>query len=164
MEKKTVLTLMLSALLMSMPIAMKAADKVNILVVQTKSGDHQFVLSQDKPQVSFEGTSLKVTCDKASASATFQLADVVRFVYKNADPSGIDELANPDAGLSYEDGTLVISQIKAGETVSIYSTDGRLQQQLKATHSGTYRLSLASLPFGVYLVKTGTLTYKITKR
>ncbi len=164
MEKKTILTLMLSALLISMPIVVKAADKVNILVVQTKSGDHQFVLSQDKPQVSFEGTSLKVTCGKASASATFQLSDVIRFVYKNADPSGIDELTNPNTGLSYENGTLVISQIKAGETVSIYSMDGRLQQQLKATRSGTYRLSLTSLPFGVYLVKTGSLTYKITKR
>lgn len=163
MKRETILSLVLSALL-CLPTAIHAADKVNILVVQTKSGDHQFVLSQDKPQVSFEGTSLKVTCDKASASATFQLADVIRFVYKSADPSGIDELTYPDAGLSYEDGTLVISQIKAGESVSIYSMDGRLQQQLKTTHSGTYRLSLASLPFGVYLVKTGTLTYKITKR
>ena len=157
--------LFLLTLLLALPTGMPAADKVSTLVVLTKNGaHHQFVLSKDKPQVTFEGTNLKVTCAEASASATFALSDVVRFTYVQTDPAGINELVTPETGIAFEAGTLVISQLKAGETVNIYATDGRLVQQLKATHSGTYRLPLASLPFGVYLVKTGTLTYKITKR
>jgi hypothetical protein len=63
-----------------------------------------------------------------------------------------------------EDGMLVISQLKANATVNIYAFDGKLVQQLTARHAGTYRLSLSSLPAGVYLVKADNITYKITKR
>ena len=37
-------------------------------------------------------------------------------------------------------------------------------QQLQAGHSGTYRISLSSLPQGVYIVKADNITYKIMKR
>ena len=160
MKTKKLLTTML--LLFAVVQSGLAADLVATLVVLTKDNTtHQFVLA-DKPNVTFEGTNLVVTSDKATA--TFALSDVVRFTYVKSDVSGIDEIADTEAGVVYQDGVLVISQIQAGESVSVYALDGRMVQQLKASHSGTYRLSLASLPFGVYLVKTGTLTYKITKR
>lgn len=152
-------------LLLALPMALQAADLINTLVVQTKNGtQHRFVLISEKPQITFEGTNLVVTCTKAEASATFALADVARFVYEKEEATGINELTTPDAAVSFEGGMLVISQIKNGETVCVYSADGRLQQTLKAYRSGSFRLSLASLPSGVYLVKTGTLTYKIMKR
>lgn len=155
-------------LLYVLPLALapSEANGKNALIVLTKDNvTHQFVLAQDKPNVTFEGTSLKVTCENASATAMFALSDVVRFYYKDSDPSGIDELnSGEDTGLNYVGGTLVISQVKAGETVGIYTTDGRLLQKFDAKRSGTYRLSLSSLPTGVYVVKTGTLTYKITKQ
>ena len=136
-------------LLLALPMALQAADLINTLVVQTKNGtQHRFVLISEKPQITFEGTNLVVTCTKAEASATFALADVARFVDEKEEPTGINELTTPDAAVSFEGGML----------------DGRLQQTLKAYRSGSFRLSLASLPSGVYLVKTGTLTYKITKR
>lgn len=143
-----------------------AANGKNTLIVLTKDNvTHQFVLAQDKPSVTFEGTSLKVTCENVSATATFALSDIVRFTYKDSNPSGIDEVnAGEDTGLDYVGGTLVISQVKAGDSVGIYTTDGRQVQKLDVKRSGTYRLSLSSLPTGVYVVKTGTLTYKITKQ
>ena len=68
------------------------------------------------------------------------------------------------AEISMEEGVLVISQMKANSTVNVYSMDGKLVSQLTAQRAGTYRLSLSSLPAGVYLVKADNITYKITKR
>ena len=144
------------------PATMQAADKQNTLLILTKDNCiHQFVLA-DKPQVTFEGTQLKVTSSKTTAA--FELSDVIRFTYEGKDASGIDEMTIDPAEISMEGGMLVISQLKANATVNIYAFDGKLVQQLTARHAGTYRLSLSLLPAGVYLVKADNITYKITKR
>ena len=164
MQKFKLLTIMLLLTMLSVPIGMRADDKQNTLVVLTKDNVlHHFVLA-DKPTVTFEGTQLKVTCEKASASASFNLADVIRFTYDGKSATGIDEMTVDPAEISMQDGTLVISQMKANSTVNVYSTDGKLVRQLKAQRAGTYRLNLSSLRAGVYLVKADNITYKITKR
>lgn len=148
----------------ALPSTTQAADKQNTLIVLTKGNvQHLFVLA-DKPTVTFEGDQLKVTCEKASASASFNIVDIIRFTYENKDASGIDELTVDPAEVSMEEGTLVISQLKANAIVNIYALDGKLVHQLKAQRAGTYRLGLSSLPIGVYLVKADNITYKITKR
>lgn len=58
---------------------------------------------------------------------------------------------------------LVISQVKQDSFVGVYSLDGKLVRQFTLQHSGTFRLSLSELPSGLYLVKAGNTTYKITK-
>jgi hypothetical protein len=161
-NKNLSISLLLAMLAMS--IVMQAADKQNVLIVLTKDNvQHQFILA-DKPTVTFEGTQLKVTCEKASASASFNLSDVIRFTYDGKDAAGIDELTVDPAEISMEEGVLVISQMKANSTVNVYSMDGKLIRQLKVQRAGTYRLCLSSLPSGVYLVRTDNITYKITKR
>ena len=164
MQKIKLLTIMLLLTMLLVPIGMRADDKQNTLIVLTKDNVmHHFVLA-DKPTVTFEGTQLKVTCEKVSASASFNLADVIRFTYDGKSASGIDEMTVDPAEISMQDGTLVFSQMKAISTVNVYSTDGKLVRQLKAQRAGTYRLSLSSLRAGVYLVKADNITYKITKR
>ena len=156
--------LLLLSLLMACVIGVRAADKQNTLFVLTKGNVlHQFVLA-DKPKVTFEGTSLKVTCEKnASASYTFNLSDVIRFAYDAKSATGIDEIQDEPAGISQEGDVLVISQVKAGATVSVFALDGKLVRQLKPQRSGTYRLNLSELPSGLYIVKADNITYKITK-
>jgi hypothetical protein len=154
--------LLLAVVLLTPMSSLWAADLVTTLIVLTKdNAQHQFALP-DKPKVSFEGKNLIVVSDKTTT--TFALSDVVRFTYKDLDPSGIQEVYIKDTNVSLEDGMLVVSQVKANSNVCVYSLDGRLVRQLAVKRAGTYRLNLSSLPFGVYLVKTGSLTYKITKR
>ena len=138
------------------------ADNLNTLVVKMKNGAETAFFLKDKPNVTFEGTNLKVVSEKTTT--TFALADVLRFTYVKRDPSGINEQIVDPTEISYEDGVLVISQIKAGASVGIYALDGKLVRQLKAQRSGTYRLSLSELPTGLYLVKADNVTYKITKQ
>ena len=74
-------------------------------------------------------------------------------------------MSQPAPELGYDaDGTLVVSQLPKGANVCIYSLDGKLVGQLTAAYNGTFRISLATLPQGVYLVKADNTTYKIMKR
>ena len=148
-------------MLLALPIGM-LADSQNTLVVKLKNGAETAFFLKDQPNVTFEGTNLKVVSQKETV--TFALSDVLRFTYVKKDPSGIDEMAVDPTEVSYEGGVLVISQLKQGASVDIYSLDGKLVRQLKAYRSGTYRLSLSELPTGLYLVKADNITYKIMKQ
>jgi hypothetical protein len=77
--------------------------------------------------------------------------------------SGISETLDPETGITFKDNMLVISQVKQDSFVGVYSLDGKLVRQFTPQHSGTFRLSLSELPSGLYLVKAGNTTYKITK-
>ena len=152
--------LFLLILLLALPIGM-LADNQNTLIVKTKDGAQTTFVLQDKPRVTFEGTDLKVVSDKETVA--FALADVLRFEYVKKDALGIDEDVVDPTGVSYQGGVLVISQLRQGASVAVYTLDGKLLRQLTASHSGTYRLNLSELPTGLYLVKADNVTYKITK-
>jgi hypothetical protein len=151
---------LLLLMLLALPIGM-LADSQNTLVVKLKNGAETTFFLKDKPNVTFEGTDLKVVSNKETV--TFALSDVLRFTYVKKDASGIDETVVDPTEVSYDGSVLVISQLKQGASVDIYSLDGKLVRQLKAYRSGTYRLSLSELPTGLYLVKADNITYKIMK-
>ena len=152
---------LLLLLMLALPTCLPAAS-INTLVVILKNGSETTFFLKDQPNVTFEGTELKVISQKATTS--FALADVLRFKYVKKDPSGINEPTVDPTTVSFDDGTLVISQLQQGASVWVYTADGRLVQQLTARHAGTFRLSLATLPTGLYLVKADNVTYKITKQ
>ena len=139
-----------------------AADEVETLIILMKNGSENAFFLKDKPKVTFEGTSLKVSA--ATGDVSFALADVMRFTYAKKSTSGISEQVENPTGVSFEGDVLVISQLKANTTASIYALDGKLIRQLKPQRAGTYRISLSELPSGFYLVKADNVTYKITKR
>ena len=133
---KKILPILLLATFLAMPVGIRAADKKNALVVLTKDkAQHQFLLT-DKPNVTFEGKNLKVKV--AKNTATFALTDVIRFTYKKVDPTGIDEPVAEPAELSFDDGILVISNIKAGTVVSVYTLDGRAVSTRHRLPKGIY--------------------------
>ena len=154
--------LLLGLWLLSIPQTAKAADEVETLIVQMKNGSESAFFLKDKPKVTFEGTNLKVSA--TSGNVSFALADVLRFTYAKKSPTGISEQVENPTAVMFEGDVLVISQLKANTTASIYAIDGKLIRQLKPHHTGTYRISLSELPSGLYLVKADNVTYKITKR
>ena len=141
------------------------AGNVALLVLTKDGAYHKFVLDGSRPQVKFEGSTLKVITSSV-AEATFALSDIIRFTYGDYDPSGIYDLTvdKNSTTVDYKDGTLVISHLAEGASVVIYGIDGKQVKQLTAVQAGTYRLSLSSLPQGVYIVKADKISYKIMKR
>ena len=159
-----------SAYIFTLPVAGRGNEEPDdsdgedrkFLVVETKDHVKTAYMLADKTQVRFAGANLRVVSTKADV--TYQLSDILRFTYETRSTTGISELRTTQAEVDYKDGQLVISGIKAGGSVSVYSLDGKLVKQLTAQRSGTYRLSLASLSKGVYIVKADNVTYKIMKR
>ncbi len=141
-------------------------EESSALVVTTKDGmQTTFVLLKEKPKVTFSGKDLQVSTSRGIVN--FALTDVQRFNYINLPATGIKEVADaPDTDISYQqdEGQLVLSQLRAGAQVGIYTLDGKLVRQLQPHHAGTFRIDLSALPHGVYIVKADTLTYKIIKR
>ena len=134
-----------------------------VLVVETKDHVQTTYLLWHRPQVRFEGDNLRVV--STTADVTYKLSDILRFTYETRTVSGIRDVSQPAPELGYDaDGTLVVSQLPKGANVCIYSLDGKLVGQLTAAYNGTFRISLATLPQGVYLVKADNTTYKIMKR
>ncbi len=151
---------MLFALLV-LPVPLRAAEGPVTLVVLTRdNAQHTFVLA-DKPEVTFEGTDLVVTC--VSSTTTFALPDVIRFTYLNA-TDAVEEITKDQTKVNFKDGMIVVSGLKANATVAVYSIDGKLVARLTARDTGTYSLNLTDLPTGVYIVKADCVTYKIAKR
>lgn len=160
--KRTLLRFIFTSLLAAMSSTLHAADEVETLIILMKNGSENAFFLKDKPKVTFEGTSLKVSA--ATGDVSFALADVMRFTYAKKSTSGISEQVENPTGVSFEGDVLVISQLKANTTACIYALDGKLIRQLKPQRAGTYRISLSELPSGLYLVKADNVTYKITKR
>ena len=160
--KRTLLRFIFTSLLAAMSSTLHAGDEVETLIILMKNGSENAFFLKDKPKVTFEGTSLKVSA--ATGDVSFALADVMRFTYAKKSTSGISEQVENPTGVSFEGDVLVISQLKANTTASIYALDGKLIRQLKPQRAGTYRISLSELPSGLYLVKADNVTYKITKR
>ena len=159
-----------SAYIFTLPVAGRGNEEPDdsdvedrkFLVVETKDHVKTAYMLAEKTQVLFSEANLRVVSTKADV--TYQLSDILRFTYETRSTTGISELRTTQAEVDYKDGQLVISGIKAGGSVSVYSLDGKVVKQLTAQRSGTYRLSLASLSKGVYIVKADNVTYKIMKR
>ena len=139
-------------------------DNYNMLMVYTKDGTATSFVLMDKPKVNFEGKNLHIVSRKADV--TYAIADVLRFTYVRGTHIGIEDQADEYSAISYQedDGTLVLSQMKANASVCVYTLDGKLVKELTTQHAGTFRLNLSTLPQGVYIVKADTLTYKLLKR
>lgn len=164
MKKKLLITLLMLCVAVATQADAPTDECSSALVVTTKNGmQTTFVLLQEEPMVKFEGQNLVVTTSQGVVN--FALTDVQRFNYVNLPATGIQEVEKTtQTDVSYEDGTLLLSQLKAGAQVGVYTMEGKLVHQLKPRHSGTFRVNLSSLPNGVYIVKADTLTYKIIKR
>lgn len=141
------------------------SDVTTTLIVTTKDKTtHRFVLA-DNPKAFFDGTDFRIVSAKADVSIPIE--SVQNFIYEKSSSTGIDDISidfDPTEVDYRSDGTLVISQLKAGAQVSVYSFDGKMVRRLIADRTGTYRLSLSTLPQGVYIVKADKITYKIMKR
>ena len=151
--------LLLAALVLAVPLR-AADDPVTLVVLTRDNAQHMFVLA-DKPEVTFEGNDLLVTC--VNSTTTFALADVIRFTYLNA-TDAVEELNENRTQVNFKDGMIVVNGLKADSSVAVYSVDGRLVRQLKALEGGSYSMDLNELPTGVYIVKADCVTYKIVKR
>ncbi|MBR1668464.1 MAG: T9SS type A sorting domain-containing protein [Bacteroidaceae bacterium] len=152
----------LSLVLMLMASFVRADDGNVSLVVWMKNGTQAIYELQQRPLVTFEGTDVVITGD--GIEAKFPIADLVRFTYLNI-PDGIIDTKADNEQVKFASDQLIITQLKVGSVVNIYTIDGRLVQSRTKPDGGTLRLPLSTFRTGVYIVKVnGSKTFKIARK
>ena len=145
-------------LILSLLSALSAyADDASVVIKQ-KSGGETVLQLANNPVITFSGEDMVVTTDLTSIS--IPLADVDSYTFSDG-TSGIKPVKSAP---QFADGHIILSGMAAGAEVSVYTPDGRLFSRQRADGSGRADISLASLPKGMYVVRTQDNSIKIINK
>jgi len=146
-------------------LAALAAQAQARLVVWEKGGGKVVYQLAEQPTTTFEQGKLVLRTNTATVS--YHLENVLRYTYEGVDNTLVDGISlQPEEALVKIDRTgqqVTFSGLRHGATVSLYGTNGILLEQQRASESGTVTLSVSHRPSGVYVVKTGNQTIKLSR-
>ena len=127
-------------------------------------GSQVYVAFADNPVLRFEGDKAIITTDKTTVEVALSQMETATVENSATPVEGIVSPALADGSVEYSREAVTLSGALAGETLDIYSTDGRCVMHAEAGADGMATLSLAGLQPGAYIIKTKTENYKILKR
>lgn len=137
----------------------KAEQKM--LVITATDGTQTKYLLEGMPRVNIEKPYLVISSDGASVSLPLEQLQHIHYEKATDEATAIEEIKMLDERNSSE--RIDFSNLPAGATASIYTTDGKLLYNLRPTQGKTLSLPLGSMQSGIYLVKVNDVTYKIQK-
>lgn len=156
--KGKVLLFFLSLLLASSAIA----EEKTTLVVCAKDGSKVAYALSEKPLVTFTETDLVVKT--LSIEVNYPIDKMARITYEQeALDDKVDLLTDNQAMVNKGD-YLLFPNLKSGDSVIIYSSNGVLVADKKIGADGEYVFPLNEVPIGIYMVVVNDVTYKIVKK
>ena len=153
--KKLKFYLMLLVMLMA---TSAKADNVKYLVLNS-GGEETVIALADEPVMTIEESILKVTVageEKLSAD----LSQGLSYKFLAEDPTAIQEVLNKETS-RLELGHVYIAHAKAGETVRVFTVDGKLVASQRINGEGTADIDLTTLGKGLYIVKSAKTSIKV---
>lgn len=121
------------------------ASAQNTLNVHQKDGTVVRYAFSEKPTVTYTAEGIHLVTTKVEVD--YPMENLEKWTFSEVDYSGIDEIRTD--GITDE--------------VFVYSLGGTLVKTVSPT-DGAATFSIADLPAGIYVIKNGNATYKITKR
>ena len=137
-----------------------SAEGMKYVVFDLRDGTQTVIALQDKPIITCQSGELKVTVageEKVSVS----LGDVAKYYFSDT-PLSIFEMADEKPRI--EMGHLYVTRAKAGESVRVYTTDGRMVGSYRISADGNADIDLTTLGKGLYIVKTAKASIKILNK
>ena len=156
--KKLKFYLMLLVMLMA---TSAKADNVKYLVLNS-GGEETVIALADEPVMTIEESILKVTVageEKLSAD----LSQGLSYKFLAEDPTAIQEVLNKETS-RLELGHVYIAHAKAGETVRVFTVDGKLVASQRINGEGTADIDLTTLDKGLYIVKSAKTSIKVMNK
>lgn len=161
----------LGFLLFLMPVALFFSSFLpvsaeNALVVELKDGTTQYFFLADKPTITFEGTKLHIN----STDFSEELTNISRFRF---DPEADREAVSISSlqsdkkvrAITYLDGkNLMLQGVDSVSDIKIFTTDGRMVSAKVNSDSSGASINLEDLPAGVYVIRTNSQSFKISKK
>ena len=156
--KKLKFYLMLLVMLMA---TSAKADNVKYLVLNS-GGEETVIALADEPVMTIEESILKVTVageEKLSAD----LSQGLSYKFLAEDPTAIQEVLNKETS-RLALGHVYIAHAKAGETVRVFTVDGKLVASQRINGEGTADIDLTTLGKGLYIVKSAKTSIKVMNK
>ncbi len=117
----------------------------NTLNIHQKSGGLVSYAFSEKPVVTYTSTGIHLSTSRVEMDYPFD--NLVKFTFSDDATIGIEQL--------HTTGT--------SDDIRVYDVRGMLVKTIRQS-DGTAGFSTTDLPRGIYIIKNGTSTYKITKR
>ena len=124
-----------------------AEDLKQALMLELMDGSRVAYYLETRPKVSFSGTDLVLSASDVEVSYPFDKVP-------SGDGTSVQVLAE----------SVRFSGLPAGSEVTVYTADGRKVSSLRADADGSCRVSLATMPTGVYVISYGKCNLKMMKR
>lgn len=158
-QSKRLVSLMLLIIAMLMPQGVWADNQT--LVLWLKNGQKVYYELSDEPRTTFEHGMLVISSNRIRSE--YHLSEVLRYTFEG-EFTGVDAPISDGTGFRQRGDELDIFGLAEGTEAELYSTNGVLLGEQKASGSKSIHFTLANQPAGVYLVKIGEQTLKFMKR
>ena len=149
-------------LLLLLPLTTLASDFSNrTLVFEMIDGQRINYVLEEEPRISFSGKE-GVVSTKGQTNARFLFSNIRKYYFVNTS-TGIENLKRNEMFVSMNNGNITISNAPANSEISVYKADGCVVDRLRVGVDGKASLSLDEYASGVYVIKTGSFSYKFAK-
>ena len=156
--KKLKFYLMLLVMLMA---TSAKAENVKYLVLNS-GGEETVIALADEPVMTINEGFLKVTVageEKLSAD----LSQGLSYKFSEAAPTAIQEVLSKELS-RLEQGHVYIAHAREGETVRVFTVDGKLVASQRINSEGTADINLTILGKGLYIVKSAKTSIKVMNK
>ena len=142
-----------------------AVSQVATIVLYTKDGKKAFYSLNERPKVEYSDDC--VVLSTSSTLVEYSLTNLHKLVFEDEYiVTRIDELALEEKkeNVHLEEDFVVLSGLDNKDIVTIYTLTGLKLQSYPVVGDGTVCLPLSSLPYGTYVVKANSITFKLLKK
>ena len=156
--KKHILTF---ALILMAGITAFAGDVVTV-TFHTTDGKQVGYAMEDHPKATFVASNKYLYLSTDLETVLYQVSKLQKFTFSD-DPTAVESVATTTTQTAKaERGTITFAGYAEGTPLYVYTEGGALVQQAKAAADGTAQMTLAGRPAGIYIVKGGSVNFKIT--
>lgn len=150
------------ALLLFSLAAGATPDGINAMLLEGPSDFKFTILLDDQPVVTFSDDYIVVST-YMGASVSFPSSHVTKWTYvKDDNATGINNANRFGSLLSFDGKHIDMTNLAPSTGVQVYTTDGALVSSAITDNRGNVSLSVSERQGAVYLIKTSTVTFKIS--
>ncbi len=162
MSRRNIITVWVLTAFLLLPAALRAADgNGQQLVLTLNNGNVSKFALTDNPVITYSGSDLIVTCGEAVLQTS--MADITAVSFEEGSSAGIGVIDYRGGTPSFSFQTASFEGLPAGTRISVFTTDGKAVSTVTADGEGKARISMDSLPTGVYILRAPNKSYKFKK-
>ena len=134
----------------------------NTLTIHQKDGSKFGYGFSEKPVITYTETDLVLKTAKTVVE--YPLSAILKFTFTDSE-TAVSEIQSETKSpiLQLDNYTVYISGAEASQLVSLIDINGKVLSTYKTDANGSISFSITELPEGIYIVKTKSLTCKISK-